>query len=31
MIANVGNRRTDVIGGNYEKAFRLPNYDHQLV
>jgi predicted secreted acid phosphatase len=31
LIANVGNRRTDFVGGNYEKAFRLPNYDNQLA
>jgi hypothetical protein len=26
LIANVGNRGTDFVGGNYEKAYRLPNY-----
>lgn len=31
LIANVGNRRTDFTGGNYERAFRLPNYDNQLA
>jgi len=30
LIANVGNRRTDFTGGNYERAFRLPNYGNQL-
>jgi predicted secreted acid phosphatase len=30
LIANVGNRHTDFVGGNYERAFRLPNYDNQL-
>ena len=31
IIANVGNRHTDFVGGNYEKAFRLPNYNNQLA
>ncbi len=30
IIANVGNRRTDFVGGNYERAFRLPNYHNTL-
>jgi hypothetical protein len=30
LIANVGNRDTDFVGGDYEQAFRLPNYDNQL-
>jgi hypothetical protein len=30
IIANVGNRRTDFVGGNYERAFRLPNYGNRL-
>jgi hypothetical protein len=30
IIANVGNRGTDFAGGNYERAFRLPNYNDQL-
>lgn len=30
LVANVGNRRTDFVGGNYERAYRLPNYDNQL-
>jgi hypothetical protein len=31
IIANVGNRSTDFVGGNYERAYRLPNYDNQLA
>lgn len=31
IIANVGNRDTDFVGGDYERAFRLPNYDKQLA
>ena len=31
LIANVGNRRTDFIGGNYERKFRLPDYHKQLA
>jgi predicted secreted acid phosphatase len=31
IIANVGNRRSDFLGGHYEKAFRLPNYHNQLA
>jgi hypothetical protein len=30
IIANIGNRRTDFIGRNYERAFRLPNYGNRL-
>jgi len=30
LIANVGNRDTDFVGGDYERAFRLPNYNNQL-
>ena len=30
LIANVGNRSTDFVGGNYERAFRLPNYGNKL-
>jgi predicted secreted acid phosphatase len=30
IIANVGNRRTDFVGTNYERAFRLPNYGNRL-
>jgi predicted secreted acid phosphatase len=30
LIVNVGNRATDFVGGNYERAFRLPNYHNQL-
>ena len=30
LIANVGNRSTDFTGGNYERAFRLPNYGNVL-
>jgi hypothetical protein len=31
IIANVGNRSTDFVGGNYERAFRLPNYHNRLA
>lgn len=31
IIANVGNRRTDFTGDDYERAFRLPNYGNQLA
>jgi hypothetical protein len=31
IVANVGNRRTDFLGGNYERAFRLPSYGDQLA
>ena len=30
IIANIGNRSTDFIGGNYEQAYRLPNYGNRL-
>jgi predicted secreted acid phosphatase len=30
IIANVGNRSTDFVGGNYERAFKLPNYGNRL-
>jgi hypothetical protein len=30
IIANVGNRSTDFVGTNYEKAFKLPNYGNRL-
>ena len=30
LIANVGNRSTDFVGGNYERAYRLPNYGNRL-
>lgn len=30
IVANVGNRSTDFVGTNYERAFRLPNYGNQL-
>jgi predicted secreted acid phosphatase len=30
LIANIGNRSTDFTGGNYERAYRLPNYGNQL-
>jgi predicted secreted acid phosphatase len=30
IIANVGNLPTDFVGGDYERAFRLPHYDEQL-
>ena len=30
LIMNVGNRKTDFVGGNYEKAFRLANYHNRL-
>jgi HAD superfamily, subfamily IIIB (Acid phosphatase) len=31
LIANVGNRRTDFVGSNYEHKFRLPDYHKQLA
>ncbi len=31
IIANVGNRATDFVGDNYERAYRLPNYGNQLA
>lgn len=30
IIANVGNNKTDFTGGDYERAFRLPNYHRKL-
>ncbi len=30
LIANIGNRGTDFVGGNYERAFRLPSYGKRL-
>jgi hypothetical protein len=30
LIANIGNRATDFTGGNYERGFKLPDYDKQL-
>ncbi len=30
LIANVGNRSTDFVGGDYERAYRLPNYGNSL-
>jgi hypothetical protein len=30
ITANVGNRRTDLTGGHYDRAFRLPNYSNRL-
>lgn len=30
IIANVGNRRTDLVGGGYERGYRLPNYGGRL-
>jgi predicted secreted acid phosphatase len=30
LIANIGNRSTDFTGGNYERAFKLPNYNNRL-
>ncbi len=30
IIANVGNRSTDFDGGDYERAFKLPDYDNQI-
>lgn len=30
LVANVGNRPTDFVGGGYERAFVLPNYDLEL-
>jgi hypothetical protein len=31
LIANVGNRSTDFVGGDYERAYRLPSYANQLA
>ena len=30
IIANIGNKDTDFEGGNYDRAFRLPNYGGEL-
>ena len=30
IIANVGNRRSDLVGRNYERGFRLPSYGGRL-
>lgn len=30
ITANIGNRPTDLQGGDYEKGFKLPDYDGQL-
>jgi hypothetical protein len=30
ITANIGNRETDFDGGDYEKAYRLPDYDGRL-
>ena len=30
IIANVGNRSTDFVGKDYERAFKLPNYGNRL-
>jgi hypothetical protein len=31
IVANVGNRSTDFLGGSYQRAFRLPDYALQLA
>jgi hypothetical protein len=31
LIANIGNRRTDFIGGYYGRAYRLPSYGGRLA
>ncbi|MEP9365133.1 HAD family acid phosphatase [Nocardioides sp. CN2-186] len=31
IIANIGNHSTDFVGGNYERAFRLPSYGNKLT
>lgn len=31
LIANIGNRGTDFVGGNYERAYKLPNYGNRLA
>ena len=31
IIANIGNRGTDFVGGNYERAYELPNYGGRLA
>ena len=30
LIANIGNRSTDFVGGNYMRSYRLPNYGNRL-
>ena len=30
IVANVGNRRSDFVGGHYQRAFRLPSYGNTL-
>jgi hypothetical protein len=30
LIANIGNKSTDFVGPNYERAFRLPTYGNRL-
>ncbi len=30
IIANIGNRRTDFVGHDYGRAFKLPNYGNEL-
>ena len=30
IIANIGNKDTDFEGGNYDRAFKLPNYGGEL-
>ncbi|GAA1973177.1 HAD family acid phosphatase [Nocardioides panacihumi] len=30
IIADVGNRASDLVGGNYERGFRLPSYGGKL-
>jgi len=30
LVVNVGNRRTDLVGGGYDRAYRLPDYGGRL-
>jgi hypothetical protein len=30
IVASVGNRRSDLVGGDYERGFRLPSYGGRL-
>ena len=30
LIANIGNRRTDFVGGNYMRGYKLPDYGGRL-
>lgn len=30
IVANVGNHRSDLVGGDYERGFRLPSYGGRL-